>query len=147
MTITSPRKQFRTLTPVPTDWPSEREHRSILAGAIQQLQQRSNLSPVGVPSVQTSDYAMVDTDTLIKVDATSGNKTVTLLSAAGRSGRRIAVKKTDASANLVIIDAAGSETLDGSLTISLTQKNAVREWISDGANWQLISAVGNATSL
>lgn len=147
MVLTSPRSSFRPLTPVPTEWGDEREHRKILAQAVQQLQTRSLNSPIEVPAAQTANYTMTDADTLILVDATGGNKTITLLSAIGRKGRRVAVKKIDATANLVVIDAAGTETLDGSLTISLTQKNAVREWMSDNANWRLISAVGNATSL
>ena len=146
MAVLSPRADFRALAPVPDEWPNAREHRTLLARAIRQLQGLIRRHPVEVVSTAT-DYTMVDVDSLILVDATVGNRTVTLLTAAGRKGRRVIVKKTDSSANLVIIDPAGAETIDGSSTISLTQLNAARGMMSDGTNWRLISAIGNATAL
>lgn len=148
MVLASPRADFRPLATAPVDWDNgnEQEHLYLLAVAIRQAQTLLRLMPVTVVSV-SADYTMVDIDALIKVDATTGGKTVSLLTAAGRAGRRIIVKKTDASANTVTIDPAGSETLDGSSAISLTQQYAVREYMSDGTNWQLIAAIGNATSL
>ena len=146
MVLTSPRSAAITLASVPSEWKDEEEHRKILAGGIRQLQGRSRMYPVVVMAV-SANYTMTDEDALVEMDATAGNRTVTLLTAASREGRRIVVKKTDASDNLVIIDGAGSETLEGSLTVSLTQKGSTREYISDGENWKLISAIGNATTL
>ena len=146
MVIASPRQTHRNLQTVPSEWPDALDHLRMIAQAIRQLQLRARAYPVTVISV-TANYTMNDIDVLIKGDATAGDITVTLLSAKAREGRRIIVKKTDSSANLVTIDPDGSETLDGAATISLTQQNAVREYISDGANWQLIGAVGNATGL
>ena len=49
--------------------------------------------------------------------------------------RPILVKKVDASGNAVTIDGAGSDTIDGALTIALsTQYEAVELWC-DGTNW------------
>jgi len=145
MALGSPRADFRGFRQVPEEWPDSREHRILLAKAIQQLQGIVRHHPVQVVSL-TASYTMVDIDSLILGDATAGNITVTLLTAAGREGREIYVKKIDSSSFTVTIDAAGSETLDGSTTTVLTQENAVRGYKSDGTNWRLISAVGNATS-
>jgi hypothetical protein len=95
----------------------------------------------------TATYSMVDIDSLILMDATDGDRTVFLLTAAGREGRLAEVKKTDSSANTVKIDPTGSETIDGSSSIVLTQKNAMRAMRSDGTNWRLVGAIGNSEAL
>ncbi len=144
--VASPRKDFRGLTPIPSEWHDPEDWLRIMSVGVRQLQERSLKYPVEVVST-TANYTMVDTDRLIKVNATDGDRTVTLLTAAAREGRAIYVKKMDATANLVTIDAAGSETLDDATTVSLTQKNAVRGYMSDGVNWMLISSIGTATEL
>ena len=110
------------------------------------MQERIRLFQIEVVTTTVS-YTMVDIDSLILGDATAASITVTLLTAAGREGRDIYVKKIDTSDNTVTIDAEGTETLDGSTTIVLTQRNAVRGYRSDGTNWRLISSLGNATTL
>jgi len=147
MVITSPRSGAAALSSIPTDWADEREHRKILARGVQQLQEIVLKHPVEIQAAHTGNYTMVDTDLLIRGDATSGNITITLLTAASRKGRRVIVKKVDASANLVTIDAAGTETLNDNQTVGLTQKHASREYVSNGTNWDLVAAIGNATDL
>ena len=144
MVVASPRKDFRGLRQVPLEFDDERV--LLLAKAIQQLQERAREHPVDVVS-KTADYTMLDVDLAVLADATSGDVTITLQTAAGRKRRRVIVKKTDSSSNLVVIKPNGSETIDGASTISLTQENAVREMVSDGTNWRLISALGNAEAL
>jgi hypothetical protein len=146
MVIASPRTGFRGQPLTPTAWPDEKEHLRLLAEAIRTLQETSRIYPVGIKSV-TDNYTMTDLNLMILANATSTAITVTLQTAAARPGRRIIVKKTDSSNNLVTIDPAGSETLDGATTIALSQVNAVREYISDGTNWRLVAAIGNATEL
>lgn len=146
MVIASPRKNARPMQSVPQEWADPRDHARIMANATLALQARAILHPVEVVTV-TANYTMTDVDVMIVGDATSGNITITLLTAAGREGRDITVKKSDASVNLVTIDAEGAETLDGSLTVGLSSKNAVRIYKSDGVNWQLVSALGNANVL
>lgn len=145
MVIASPRAAFRDRQPVPIDWPDEREHRRLLARAAQEGQEHERKYPVDVVS-KTAAYAMTDIDLVILGDATSGAFSVTLLTAAGRAGRRVIVKKTDASANTVTIDPAGTETIDGETTIALSQQHAGREIVSDGTNWWIVSAHGYATT-
>ncbi len=146
MVLTSPRASARPMQAVPQEWADPVDHARLTANAVRALQGRSILHPVDVTST-SANYTMTDVDLVILGDATTADITIGLLTAAGRMGRRIIVKKTDASVNLVIIDPAGSETLDGVASLGLSQKNAVREYVSDGANWRLVSALGNATSL
>ena len=91
----------------------------------------------GVQSV-TDDYTATNRDALILCDATSAAFTVTLYSAVGNKGRKIAVKKTDSSANAITVDGNGSETIDGSTTVSLSSQYAVKHLQSDGENWWVI---------
>lgn len=144
MALASPRQNYRGFRSVPLEF--EDPQSLLLARAIIQMQERLRRHPIEVVAV-TAAYTVLDIDLLILADATAGNVTVTLPTAVAREGRRIAVKKTDATVNLVIIDPDGTETIDGSTTISLTQQNALREMVSDGTNWQLISAIGTATAL
>lgn len=144
MALTSPRATLRGLRTVPLE--HEDAQVILIAKAVQQLQERLRLHPIELVSA-TATYTMLDIDRLILANATSAALTVFLPTAAGREGGRVAVKKIDSTANLVTIDPSGSETIDGSTTIALTQVNAVREMISDGTNWQLVSAIGNATAL
>jgi hypothetical protein len=145
MVVASPRTQFRGAAPIIADDPeSDFERRTV--AALRQLQEHMLLFPTGIRTL-TASATMIDTDALILANATSGDVTVTLLTAKARTGRDIFVKKTDSSANAVIIDPEGSETLDGAATISLLSQNAVRGYRSDGTNWRLISSLGNASGL
>ena len=59
------------------------------------------------------NYNALTNDNFIFVDATSGSVTVNLYSAVLNSGRKLTIKKIDSSGNSMILDAAGSETIDG----------------------------------
>lgn len=146
MVLTSPRSNGRTRDLIPHDWPDEREHRGILAEGVRHLQDYSTRHPIEAISISAT-YTMADIDLLIVADATAAAITVNLLTAAGREGRRIIVQKSDASANLVTIDPAGTEKLNDSTTVGLSQKNSSREYVSNGVDWRLIAAIGNATDL
>ncbi len=99
---------------------------------------------------KTSGYtvASTDRDKLIRVDATSGSVTIALLTAASAGdGFTVAVKKTDSSGNTVVIDANGSETIDGNLTLTLSNQNEVAVLISNGTSWNVLnSAASQSTS-
>lgn len=71
---------------------------------------------------------------LVIVDASGGNFTVTLPSAAGHAGAVIHFKSIGASGTTTI-DGAGSETIDGSATASLTTQYEAMRIVSDGTNW------------
>jgi hypothetical protein len=99
---------------------------------------------------KTANYTTVeaDRDKLIKVDATSGAVTISLLAAAtAGDGFQIAIKKTDSSGNAVTVDGSGSETIDGALTLSLSSQYSVVVLTCDGSNWHISnSAAGQTTS-
>lgn len=72
------------------------------------------------------------------VDATSGAATMTLPTAASASGMVFNIKKIDASANAVTIDANGIETIDGALTVALTVQWQSVQIQSNGAAWYIL---------
>lgn len=101
-------------------------------------------------ATKTANYTVVeaDRDKLFLVDATSGSLTVALLAAAtAGDGFQIAVKKTDSSINTVTIDANGTETIDGNLTLTLSNQNEVAILTSNGTQWYVInSAAAQSTT-
>lgn len=72
-------------------------------------------------------------------DASGGNITLTLEPAADCKGVIYTVKKIDSSGNDVIIDANGSETIDGSTTQSMSVQNARFIIQCDGTAWYIIN--------
>lgn len=90
-------------------------------------------------ATKTSAYTVTATDGLVKCDATSAAFTVTLPTAVGMAGKIYIIKKIDASANAVTIDGDGSETIDGSATVSLSAQWNKYVLMSDGSNWMVIN--------
>ena len=82
-----------------------------------------------------SPYTVLDTDLVILANATAGPVTVNLPSAAGRAGWGFTVKKTDGTMNGVTLDPAGTETIDGLLTLPIPFQYVSRSVVSDGTNW------------
>lgn len=70
--------------------------------------------------IVTSNDNVLVTDDLILVDATDAPVTMTLFTITGNQGNVVTIKKIDASANAMIIDGNGSETIDGELNITTT---------------------------
>lgn len=93
-------------------------------------------------ATKTTTYTITDTDGLrvVLASATGGAFTVTLPAAASNASRILFLKKTDSSANAVTIDGAGSETIEGALTLVLDQQFDCIEIASDGSNWHLVNA-------
>jgi|GEM_PF-3875382 len=86
-------------------------------------------------TTKTANYTATSTDYAIWCDATSGNITITLPTAVGIGGKSYIVKKTDATANTVTLDGAGSETLDGATTIVIGTQYQSYSIMSNGTNW------------
>lgn len=75
-------------------------------------------------------------------DATSGAITINLLAAAiATNGYQITIKKTDISTNLITIDGASSETIEGRSSFILYDQNDVVTILCDGNNWRIKSGV------
>lgn len=89
---------------------------------------------------KTTTYTANEADQTI--NCTSGTFTVSLPTAASISGRIYTIKNTGA--GTITIDPNGSETVDGSTTVSLTQYES-KTVMSDGTNWIMISR-NSATS-
>lgn len=86
----------------------------------------------------TSVALTADKEVVVLVDTSGGAVTVTLNPAAENEGRCYYIKDTDGGANAVTIDANGSETIDGSLTLVLATARGTAKLICDGANWHRI---------
>jgi hypothetical protein len=87
---------------------------------------------------KTANYTLVLTDGVVLVDATSGDLTMTLPTAASAINRVFYIKKIDSSSNSVTIDANGSETIDDSLTCIITMQYDCPKLVSDGTEWWVI---------
>lgn len=83
----------------------------------------------------TGNYVVEDEYDVIFGNAAGGNIIVTLPTAVGNDGRELIIKKTDSSAFTVTIDGAGTETIEGSLSIILTKQYEALYIVSNGANW------------
>jgi hypothetical protein len=70
-------------------------------------------------SLDTSGSVQV-TDEVILADATSASMSIVLPELSKARGRWLYVKKIDATANAVTIDGFGSETIDGTATLTTT---------------------------
>lgn len=90
-----------------------------------------------VVAVTTTYNALVTDNTIL----CSGSAfTVNLYTAVGNKGRRLTIKKTDASfTNIITIDGVGSQTIDGTTTKTLNTQYEDYTIESDGANWSVIT--------
>ena len=93
---------------------------------------------MGVKSL-TGTYTAIGEDAVLLGNASPAAFTVTLPAAADHKGRRLTIKKVDASANAVTVDGNAAETIDGATTKALATQWATISIISDGANWVTIS--------
>ena len=76
---------------------------------------------------------------------TTGASTITatlpaVSSADATAGRVVTILKIDGGAGSVTIDGDGSETINGSTTVSLTSQYDYRTIVSDGLEWIVISS-------
>lgn len=83
-------------------------------------------------------YTATASDTVILCDATGGAFTVNLPAAAGVTGLILYIKKIDGTANVVTVDGAGAETIDGALTQVIAVQYDSITLVPDGANWSVI---------
>ena len=87
--------------------------------------------------VGAASTTALTTDYTIAVDPTTTAATVNLPAAATVTGQIFAIKHVNASANTVTIDASGSETIDGNLTLVLTAYNSATVQ-STGSAWVVL---------
>ena len=90
-----------------------------------------------VTTTTTTPYTILATDETILIDATAGNKTVTVSQGTSYKGRIWSVKKIDASANTVTIDPA-TGNIDGVATKVLSAQWASATFTSDGTDYFIL---------
>jgi hypothetical protein len=94
-----------------------------------------------------ANYTLTPHDHTVFVDATGGNRTITLPTASTCARRRYEIKKIDSSANTVTVDGYSSETIDGSLTNILSTQYQSVTVVSDGAGWNTVSQAGAGSTI
>lgn len=85
----------------------------------------------------TSAYTFAVDVFYVRADATAGAFTVTLPAALTCSGRQVVIKKIDSSVNAVTISRSGTDTIEGSSTMSLAAQWDKQILISNGnTGWE-----------
>lgn len=89
-----------------------------------------------LPRSLTAAATLTPTEGPIKADATTAAFTITMPGAAQVLQNTIFyVIKIDSSANVVTVDGAGAETINGAATYSLSAQWKYVALLSDGSNW------------
>ena len=91
-------------------------------------------------AAKTASYKAAS-ESVILVDATAGNLTVSLPPAASVPNRVYCVKKIDGEVGTVTVDADASETIDGATTKVLSAQYAAVTIVSDGTAWHILGTV------
>lgn len=94
--------------------------------------------PYDVLQVSTSQTLTLDhVHTFVRADTSGGSVTLTLPAAATVTGYRLDIKKI-ASSHTLTVDGDGTETIDGSATLSWSTTNQSYSIISDGTQWWIV---------
>lgn len=88
--------------------------------------------------ISTSTAITAGTSQIILADASSGAITITLPAISASDKRRYVIKKIDATSNAVTIDADGAETIDGSLTLSISNLYDAVCIVPFGTGWFIV---------
>jgi hypothetical protein len=97
--------------------------------------------------------ALIDTDTTLnsaygeaRVDATDAAITITLPLAENQIARDYTIKKVDAGANAVTVQASGSDLIDGATSVTLSaQYDSVTVKSNGDGTWDIIARVGSGS--
>jgi hypothetical protein len=88
--------------------------------------------------VQEGSYVVLETDTTIRISASTADLTVTLPDATEYPGRILNIKKMDDTAFGIIITPSHSQTIDGETTQTLVAQYENLQIQSDGSNWVIL---------
>lgn len=89
-------------------------------------------------TTQSTNYAILTTDTTVLVNAASAPVTITLPTAVGVTGKKYNIKKLDSSANAVTINTTASQTIDADTSVIINVQYTSMQVISDGSNWNVV---------
>ncbi len=93
-----------------------------------------------VLEITSNETADAD-ETFYNIDATAADVTLTLPPLTGLDGRAYFIRKSDSSDNSAIVDADGSETINGSATFTMTIPNDSIILLSNGTEWKTFGQV------
>lgn len=93
----------------------------------------SEISGALAVTTKTAAYSATTADQVILC---SGTFTVDLYNATGNDGRVLHIKNTGT--GVITIDAQGSQTIDGALTVVMSMQYTCLSIVCDGANWQIL---------
>ena len=98
-----------------------------------------NLAVMGLPTTPlTAGITVTPSGDTYTCNALAGAITMTLVAASSCANKVYRFKKTDVSRNLVTIQAAGSDTIDGQATQTLSNPYDTLTIVSDGTVWWVI---------
>lgn len=86
----------------------------------------------------STDYTLTVADEVVAVDAANGPVTVTLPPAHGLEGKELVIKKVDATVNVVTVDGAGADLIDGQSTQTLIAPQEALSVVSDNNGWMIV---------
>lgn len=101
------------------------------------------ISDIAIKTVADSPYTAAGTDRVILCDCTGGNITLNLPALAGALKRQLTVVKTDSTANIVTVDASGTELMNGSLTKQLTAQWDCLILTATATGWLIATATAS----
>lgn len=88
-------------------------------------------------TASSTNYTVQATDDYISIDATAGNRTVSL-PVGTSSGQTFKVKKIDATANTVTVNVTGGTNIDGASTYVLKYQYDAAQFSSNGGGYDII---------
>lgn len=91
-----------------------------------------------VSNTNTAIGSGQNNQTVYFVSASLGDTLMTLHNASDVAGRQYTFKKTDATANQVVVSGTGSDTIDGQSTYTLTNQYEVINVVSNGSEWYIV---------
>ena len=92
---------------------------------------------VSVTPIKTANYT-ASIGELVRCDPTGGGFTVTLPAAAGLTGKSLTIKNSSDAVDDIVIEPAGSDTIDGQPDITIQSARAALTFLSNGTNWEII---------
>lgn len=101
-------------------------------------------SRIIISKTVSANYTFDDQTEAVNVNALAGPITITLPAISTNSGRLVTVRKIDTSANVVTIQAAGSDLYQGGTSATLGTQWALLSIDNDGAQWHASSGGGSS---
>jgi hypothetical protein len=89
-------------------------------------------------TTKTSDYVVLSTDYIIRLDATANAINITLPSAITLVDKTFIFKRVDGTSNKVYISTVSGQTIDGDVTIDLQQQFTSITIHTNGVSWDII---------